>query len=453
MNSLVFLEVLSTVLSVLLILVDIWMVLSFFYYLIVSFWGFGKVRKYADHAPEARFLVLIPACNEEVVIQDVVRSVQNTRYPRELIDVCVIADNCKDRTHERAEEQGARVFDTYSAPGEPVGKPHAIKKVLELHPEFYEQYDMLVIIDADNVVNAEFFAELNSQFIDEGRPAAIQGYLGCKNKAGLVAFFYYHSYTISNRFFQLAKYRMKANASIGGTGLAFSMKALQEIGGWQANSLTEDMEMQVMFTERGGRILWNHFAKTYDEKPTRASTVFKQRIRWSQGHWYVSLRGAMPLLRAFLRGKLSLKELISSYCYMFSRPMSVQIPLSVLALLVTAFMQQFQPLRIFGLEDFNTLQSVLFALPFLYSLFGLFFTADYLDNQERPRFSTIFLVIASYVMLYPVCLVSQVIGFFKHRNQHIWVKTDHQINAPRDLGEPARGASKDEPITDERKAI
>lgn len=414
--------------------VNVWIFLSFLYYFAVSFWGFVKKKKYADHAPKARYLVFIPACNEELVIQDVIRSIQDADYPSSLIDIYVIADNCTDSTKARALKQGARVIETRSAPGEPVGKPHAIKKVLDTHPEFYEQYDLLSIFDADNYVDQAFFSEINSQYFDENQPAAIQGYLGCKNNSGLVAFYYYHSYTMTNRFFQLAKYNLGINCSIGGTGLAFSLAALQRIGGWQANSLTEDMEMQLLFTRNGEHILWNHYAKTYDEKPTSAATAFKQRIRWSQGHWYVSLHNALPLLRAFIRRKISAKELVSSYCYMFSMPMSIQIPLLVLFGILTIATEPFHPLTFFGLAHIDLLSTALMSLPFLYTLFGLFFAADYMDNQEKPSLSSLWMIAVSYVCLYPLTLASQMLGFFRHRNQHTWVKTDHQINMPTKMG-------------------
>ncbi len=437
------LDFLLDVLDVLMLLVNLWILFSAIYYFIVSLWGYGSPKKYAQHKPSCRFLVCIPACNEERVIADAIASIRAADYPRELVDICVIADNCKDRTKERAESCGEKVCETVSLPGEPVGKPHAIKKVLDQHPEYYTDYDMMVILDADNIITENFFREINSQYLSEGKPAAIQSYLGCKNKRGLVAFFYYHSYTISNRFYQLAKDRLGVNCSIGGTGLAFSMQALREIGGWQANSLTEDMEMQILFTEHGQRILWNHYARTYDEKPTHIRTVFRQRIRWSQGHWYVALHGTRPLLSAFMQRRIALKELVSSFGYMFSMPMSIQIPLSALSLVITLLMEQFHLLRFLGSMQVNALKILVALLPFAYMLFVLFFVADARDNRQRPSLQSFWSILVSYITIYPVCLASQVLGFFKHRNQRIWVKTDHQINGIQKddaLPQPARAS-------------
>ena len=46
---------------------------SLLYQIVIGFWGFGKAEKdYKDHDPEMRFLVLVPAHNEEKVIGDII---------------------------------------------------------------------------------------------------------------------------------------------------------------------------------------------------------------------------------------------------------------------------------------------------------------------------------------------------------------------------------------------
>ena len=58
---------------------------SIFYQIVIGLFGFKKETKdYADHEPESRFLVLIPAHNEERVIGDIIRNLESMDYPREL---------------------------------------------------------------------------------------------------------------------------------------------------------------------------------------------------------------------------------------------------------------------------------------------------------------------------------------------------------------------------------
>ncbi len=58
-----------------------------------------------------RYGVLIAARNEEAVIAQLIRSVRAQKYPEELIDIFVVADNCTDKTAEIARHAGAIVYE------------------------------------------------------------------------------------------------------------------------------------------------------------------------------------------------------------------------------------------------------------------------------------------------------------------------------------------------------
>lgn len=77
--------------------------------MVLTVLGFRRRTKdYADHAPQSRFLVLVPAHNEEKVIGDIIENLQRMDYPRELYDFYVIADNCTDGTAQRARSLGSK---------------------------------------------------------------------------------------------------------------------------------------------------------------------------------------------------------------------------------------------------------------------------------------------------------------------------------------------------------
>ena len=67
--------------------------------------------KFPKSDKKARIAYLIPARNEEDVIFDSVDDLIKTqKYPRELFDVYVVANNCTDETAERAKKAGAIVL-------------------------------------------------------------------------------------------------------------------------------------------------------------------------------------------------------------------------------------------------------------------------------------------------------------------------------------------------------
>ena len=106
-----------------------------------------------------RFAVLIAARNEAAVIGDLIDSLKQQNYPAELIDIYVVADNCIDCTAEIAHAHGARVFERHDRSR--VGKGFALSYLLR---RIKREYDGYLVFDADNVVDRNYFREINKTF-------------------------------------------------------------------------------------------------------------------------------------------------------------------------------------------------------------------------------------------------------------------------------------------------
>ena len=62
-----------------------------------------------------KFMAIIPAHNEEAVVGNLVESLKNQDYPKDLYDIYVIADNCTDNTAQVAREKGAIVYERFDS--------------------------------------------------------------------------------------------------------------------------------------------------------------------------------------------------------------------------------------------------------------------------------------------------------------------------------------------------
>lgn len=422
-----------------------WLVLMLAYQLFVGLFGYKRnTKNYQDHDPLMRFLVLVPAHNEETVIGDIIQNLQEMDYPRELYDFYILADNCTDRTAEIARGLGANVLESHKeSPDAPTGKPIVLQKALNALEGYQDRYDLVMFFDADNLIDRGMFKEVNSQYLDaDGQADIIQCYLGCKNKRGIVAMFYYMTYTITNRFFQYAKSRLHLNSVIGGTGFAVSAGYLHQRGGWTAMSLTEDFELQIEATCEGKRILWNHNARIYDEKPTAFRASFRQRTRWSQGHWFVAFKNTGKLFRSLFQGKIRFTEFVSTFFYMYSLTPYVIL---MFQLLMGVLMQIFAwtglieaaPLHV-SPASWLVMNWPSIAL-FFYSFVFLFYLADWMDNRCRVDFKQFFLMLASVLLNTVLAGWAQVVGLFKHRRQNQWVKTEHKIHDKQEMALPFQG--------------
>jgi cellulose synthase/poly-beta-1,6-N-acetylglucosamine synthase-like glycosyltransferase len=280
--------------------VQIFLVFFWIYWLFISFFGFGKAKKLPDQNPQKRFLILVPAHNEEKVVGNLVTNLLKLDYPKELFNVTVIADNCTDETAKISRELGGNVIEHFSKPGEQKGKPFGIKYALDvIGDDLTKKYDAVVIFDADNLVSLNYLKEMNKHLLKGDR--LIQCYLDSKNPDdNWVTLSYATSYYYMNRSWQLAKSRLGLGNAIGGTGFCVETKLLQEVG-WTARSLTEDLEFTMQCLLKGVKATWSHHARVYDEKPQDFWASCIQRLRWARGHWDVCFKYAPKLLARFVK--------------------------------------------------------------------------------------------------------------------------------------------------------
>ena len=348
----------------------------------------------------------------------------------------MLADNCDDRTAEIARARGANVLEFHKArPDEPTGKSVVLKKAFQALAGYEDRYDAVFFFDADNLADLNMFSEVNSQFLDsDDRTEVVQCYLGCKNKNGLVALFYYLTYTISNRFLQYSRQRLGINCGIGGTGFAVRTRYLAQRGGWTVMSLTEDTELQFAATLEGRRVLWNNRVRVYDEKPVKWSASLRQRIRWAQGHWFVAFHNTGRTIRALFRGKISVWEFISMFVQMYFPSTYVAATLNMLLVLVFNLLLAGPASEIPNAEHMviSLEPTMLSILLFVYMIFVQFGWGDWADNRQRFSVLGFPKLLVSFALNTVLAGLAQIIGLFRFRHQNNWDKTEHTLVEPED---------------------
>lgn len=115
-----------------------------------------SAKKSGGKAPLHRFAVLIAARDEEAVIGNLIDSIKAQGYTEQLIRIFVVADNCRDATAHIASARGATVFERRD--GIRRGKGYALDflpRQMRLHGQ--TGFDGYVVLDADNVLDGNFF--------------------------------------------------------------------------------------------------------------------------------------------------------------------------------------------------------------------------------------------------------------------------------------------------------
>src|SRR5690554_4277659 len=138
------------------------------YYLLLALAGlFGK-RCRREHLPQSRFAVIVPAHNEAPVIGKLIDNLLELDYPRQLYDIYIIADNCRDHTARVARDSGVMVWERFSRNRR--GKGYALADALEMigltGADVSAPYDAVVIFDADNLVASNYLRVMNNRLLE-----------------------------------------------------------------------------------------------------------------------------------------------------------------------------------------------------------------------------------------------------------------------------------------------
>ncbi|MDI9644813.1 MAG: glycosyltransferase [Candidatus Verstraetearchaeota archaeon] len=258
----------------------------------------ATIRREGDHrecpCPAVKFLVLVPAHNEEDVISDICRDLLSQRYPRGLFRALVIADNCEDRTAKIVGGMECATLRLVERRSEVRGKGAALDYALENMRRYIGDFrpDYVVVFDADNRVPVDFLDELSSRV---GGHAALQCNVKTKNpNSSLIARASYYEGLILQRLWQHGKDRMGLCTALAGTGEAIRYDLISTLG--FGNSLTDDLDLTIRLAERGLKVKYLHYPCTYDEKPDSLRVEIRRRTRWAAGHFQTFFRHGARLL-------------------------------------------------------------------------------------------------------------------------------------------------------------
>ena len=252
-----------------------------------------KVKK--DH----RFMAIIPAHNEEFVVGNLIESLKNQTYNKELYDIYVIADNCTDNTAKVAKEAGAIVYERFDATKKTKG--YALNWFLQQKIKEDAPYDAFFIFDADNIVDKDFIKNMNKKLC-QGEDV-VQGYRDIKNPSdNWITSGYALFYWTMHRFYHLARYNLGLSPLLNGTGFMVKFDVIKPQG-WHTVTLTEDIEFSLKRIIAGKKLGWATDAIVYDEQPTGFKQSWSQRSRWTVGHMQCIKEYTKPLAQAAKENK------------------------------------------------------------------------------------------------------------------------------------------------------
>jgi len=219
--------------------------------------------------------VIIPAFNEERVIESSVRRILASDYHQ--IEVIVADDGSKDRTSEIVaasfgDEPRVRLMTMVNG-----GKARALNRAM-----LAAKGDIIVALDADTQFEPETIARLVRWFGRED-VGAVAGNAKVGNKVNIVTRWQAVEYITAQNIERRALTRFDAIMVVPGAVGAWRRKALEDVGGYPEDTLAEDQDLTIAIQRHGWKIAYDEDAVAWTEAPETLRALGKQRFRWAYG--------------------------------------------------------------------------------------------------------------------------------------------------------------------------
>ena len=239
-------------------------------------------------AGEITITVLIPAHNEEGSILATLASlVSQSRPPERII---VVADNCTDSTISLAELPGVEVFVTSDNTKKKAGALN--QALVEVLPGQGDN-DIVMIMDADTVLNDGFLESAVRRFTNDRALMAVGGLFYGDEGCGLIGQIQRNEYVRYGR--EIARRRGRVFV-LTGTASMFRPRALREVAKQRGNTipgkfgdvydtvaLTEDNELTIALKTLGALMISPSECRVVTELMPTMATLWRQRLRWQRG--------------------------------------------------------------------------------------------------------------------------------------------------------------------------
>jgi cellulose synthase/poly-beta-1,6-N-acetylglucosamine synthase-like glycosyltransferase len=250
-----------------------------------------KVQRPVRAAPITPSITLIiSAYNEQVVIARKLENALAVDYPRELLEVIVVADGSNDRTCEIVQQYASRGIRLLHQP-ERRGKIAAMNRAAP-----FASGAVLVFSDADAMLEPQSIRALAANLADP-RVACVGGVKRIRSDAsvqakGESAYWRYEAY--------LKKLDSTINTAIGAIGELFAIR--REL--WRPmdeDLLIEDFVVTMRLVERGWRVVYEPRAITWEDASPSLRGEWRRRVRMAAGGFQAigRLKGMLNPLRGF----------------------------------------------------------------------------------------------------------------------------------------------------------
>jgi cellulose synthase/poly-beta-1,6-N-acetylglucosamine synthase-like glycosyltransferase len=304
--------------------------------------GYLKHRKRLTAGPAGRWqdlppvTIQLPLYNEKYVVERLIEETLRMDYPREKLQVQVL-DDSTDETHPFTEALVAR----WRAQGYPIEYHHRTNRHGFKAGALQEGLksatgEFVAVFDADFVPPADFLRRTVDYFTDP-QVGVVQTRWTYLNR-------HYNVLTEVEAMLLDGHFVLEHGARYGG-GLFFNFNGtagilrrsmIDDAGGWQHDTLTEDSDLSYRAQMKGWKFVYIPGVECPSELPVEMHGFQVQQRRWSKGLTQVAIKLLPGILRSSLPKRVKL-EAIAHLTPNISYPLMIVVSVLMLPVMIVRF--------------------------------------------------------------------------------------------------------------------
>lgn len=282
-------------------------------------WGFARfsrIRGLAEGRSGAELLpqitVQLPVYNERYVVERLIDACALLSYPFDKLEIQVLDDSTDDSSELIAgrvqywREQGRSIVHVrrHSREGFKAG---ALDYGLSLATG-----DFIAVFDADFIPPRDFLRRLLPHF-DRPEVGMVQARWAFLNeKASLLTRFQALSLDAHFVVEQFARNHLECFINFNGTAGIWRRRCIDEAGGWEGDTLTEDLDLSYRAQLAGWSFVYDGAVTAPSELPVDVNAIRSQQFRWAKG----STQTARKLLMRLARSRTDLRVRLEGFFHL-----------------------------------------------------------------------------------------------------------------------------------------
>ena len=275
-----------------------------------------------------RIVILIPSFKQDDVIEQTVISVLSQAYPQRMFDVTVISDHQSEMTNMRLAQYPITLLTPNFAEST---KAKSLQYAILNLPEF-KIYDIVLILDADNIIEQDYLQKINEAF-EIAATKAIQTHRVSRNRDTTAARLGAIFEEINNAIFRRGHINLGLSSALAGSGTAYDFNWFKT-NVMKVKTAGEDKELEVLLLRQEVFIDYFEDIYVYGEKMRTTTKMNQQRGRWVSQQFQNAIRNFKFLPGAIFRKKYNLADKIIQWMLL---PRTTMMAIMILMSIILPF--------------------------------------------------------------------------------------------------------------------